>query len=168
LIGGASPNIGEYNYDNPLKEVTALQTLYGALVPKGIVNRVRNCKRPGGPIDITEDDAKAILYEWKLAMENTWNRGWDSPDGEVEFTSFFDDAGDALGSAGRILDEMTLANSRLMAIAIIAITVFSVLFLFSFDTVESRVLLAVTGVALAVLSYFTGIGVGLLMDIKVC
>ena len=168
LIGGAKPAIGEYDYDNPLQEVTVLQTLYASLVPDTIVDRVANCKRPGGPLEISLDDAKAVLYDWKKAMEKAWNQGWDDDSsGEVQFVSFFDDSGGVVGSTGRMLSEITLDNNTLMAISIVVIALFSALFLFSTDVIESRVLLTMIGVGLVVLSYFAGIGFSLLVNIKV-
>ena len=168
LIGGANPAVGKYSYENPLKEVTVLQTLYAALIPSFIQQRVANCKRPGGPVEITEDEAKTVLKLWKEAMENAWNEGWDDEnDGEVQFVSFFDDAGDAIGSTGRMLNAITLDNNTLMAVSIIIIAVFSALFLFSRDMIESRVLVTLVGVGLVVLSFFAAVGFSLLLGIKV-
>ena len=171
LIGGETPSIGDYSFDNPLEEVTVLQTLYAALVAEDIVKRVQNCYRPdalGGPQTITKDDAEDILGKWKEAMEDSWNKGWDDGnDGEVQFVSFFDDRGGAVGSTGRMLTEITLDNNTLMAISIVIIAIFSTMFLFSMDVIESRVLLTLIGVGLVVLSFFAGLGFGLLIDIKV-
>lgn len=168
LIGGANPAIGEYSYENPLQQVTVLQTLYAALESKGIQQRVANCKRPGGPIEITEDEASKVLKLWKETMENAWNRGWDDEtDGEVQFVSFFDDAGGAIGSTGRMLSAITLDNNTLMAASIVIIAAFSAAFLFSTDMIESRVLVTLVGVGLVVLSYFAAVGFSLLVGIKV-
>ena len=171
LIGGANPAIGEYSFDNPLETASTFQTLYASLIATDIVNRVQNCQRPietGGPIVITEEDAATILGKWKEAFEDSWNRGWnDDGQGEVQFVSFTDDIGGALGSVGRVLDEVTLDSGTLLAISIFFIALFSVLFLFSTDKIESRVLVTLVGVGLVVLSLFAGLGFGLIIDIKV-
>jgi len=168
LIGGATPAIGEYNATNPLTQVKVLQTLYAALRYDQIPQRVQHCDRPGGPVQITQDDAKEISYQWKKAMEQVWARGWDDETaGEVQFVGFFDDAGGTLGSTGRMLQDITLNNSRLTMIAIFLIVIFSVLFLVSFDPVDSRILVTLVGVALVVLSYYAAIGFSLLVGIKI-
>jgi hypothetical protein len=105
LLGDVTPPIGKYSFENPLQEVGVMQTLYGALLPKDIVQRVRHCKRPDGPVDITIEDAEAILFDWKEAMENTWTEGWDDDNaGDVQFVSFFDDTA-VVGTTGRMLEE---------------------------------------------------------------
>jgi len=108
LIGDATPPVREYSFENPLQEVGVVQTLYGALLPKDIVQRVQHCKRPDGPVDITEDDAETILFDWKEAMENTWTQGWDDDNaGEVQFVGLFDNNG-VIGTSGRLLKESEL------------------------------------------------------------
>ena len=112
LIGDATPPVGEYSFENPLQEVGVMQTLYGALLPRNIVQRVRHCKRPDGPLEITEEDAETLLFDWKKAMENTWTQGWDDDDaGEVQFVAFFDD-GSVVGTTGRMLEESELYIHR--------------------------------------------------------
>ena len=168
LLGGVTPPIGSYNYTNPLEEVKVLQNLYGALLPADIVNRLKNCNRPGGPVELTEEEAGDLLEIWKEAMENSWTRGWDDKnDGPVQFVAFFDDGGSTIGSTGRMLTEITLDNTTLTTISIVIIAFFSALFLFSFDFVESRVLITLFGVALVVLSFFSALGFGLLVGVKI-
>ena len=153
---------------NPLKEVRVLQNLYGALLPNDIVHRLKNCNRPGGPIELTKDEASELLEIWKEAMENSWNRGWDDEsDGPVQFVSFFDDGGAVIGSTGRMLTEITLDNTTLTMISIFVIAFFSALFMFSCDLVESRVLLTLVGVGLVVLSFFSALGFGLITGVKI-
>lgn len=167
LVGGATPQVGNYSYDSPLKSASVIQTLYPAAVPSRIVDRVKNCKRPGGPVDLTEEEAKQVLFLWKEAAENAWNQGWDDPnDGEVQFVSFSDDAG-VIGSTGRMLREITLSNTTLTVISIVLIAVFSVLFMFNFDLVESRVFVTLVGVSLVVLAFFAAVAMGLLVGIKI-
>lgn len=90
VMGDLQPGIGEYNASFPLQHVGVVQSLYAALTPPDIVNRVKNCKRPGGGIEITEDDASAILKQYKEKMENAWTSGWDDPNsGEVQFVGFY-------------------------------------------------------------------------------
>ena len=83
-------------------------------------------------------------------MEGVWNKGWDNEsDGQVQFVSFYDDGGSAVGSTGRMLKEITLDSNTLMAVSIILMPSF-LPFLFSFDAVESRVFLTMIGVGLVV------------------
>lgn len=89
LMGGRVPQ--DYDASNPLQESSVIQTIYPALVPKNIVDRVKNCNRPGGPVEITEADAEEIMKLFKEEMENTWTEGWDDDQaGEVSFVAFFD------------------------------------------------------------------------------
>jgi len=91
IIGGATPAIGKADYSNPLETVSVLQNLYVLLRGEAIPDRVRNCNRPGGPINITTEDAEQILYDFKKAFEENWVAGWDDPNnGEVQFVGFFD------------------------------------------------------------------------------
>lgn len=167
LMGGVSPPIGDYSFENPIQQVKVLQNLYGCLDPRGIVRRVKNCARPGGPVELTQDEAEELLIQWKEAMEDNWNRGWDDKnDGTVQFVSFFDDGG-VIGSTGRMLTEITLSNTSLTILSIAVITFFSAIFLFSFDLVESRVLITLVGVGLVVLLYFSALGFGLLTGVKI-
>jgi hypothetical protein len=164
LIGGSMPRVGEYDFEHPLEKVSVLQTIYAALDLEGIIKRVANCNRAGGPVyNVTQEDAEQILFQWKKAMEASWNFGWDGPNGEVQFVSFFDEYGGSIGSTGRMLNEMTLNNGKLLSIAIVAITVFSALLYASANSVESRVLLVLVGIGLVVLSYFAGVGFSLLV-----
>lgn len=167
LIGDATPSVGDYSFDNPLKEVGVLQTLYASLIPKDIVRRLRHCKRPNGTIELSEEDAKDLLYDWKEAMENAWSEGWDDENaGEVQFAAFFDDSA-VIGTTGRMLETITLSNNKLTAISIVAIAVFSGIFLFSTNLVESRVTLALIAVGLVCLAFFGALGFSILIGIKI-
>lgn len=89
LIGGAYPR--DYNVTNPLEEATVLQTIYPALLAEDIVDRVSNCNRPQGPVEITTEDAEEILALFKEAFEENWSKDWDKDDsGDVAFVGFFD------------------------------------------------------------------------------
>ena len=168
IVGGADPVVGEYSFENPLKTATVIQTLYAALIPKDIVQRVSNCNRPDGALNLTTEEAEEVLYKWKEAMEGTWTKGWDDEsDGDVQFVAFFDDSGGVVGSTGRMLEEITLDNTVLTMASIVVITVFSALFLFSTDIVESRVLITLVGVVLVVISFFAALGFGLLVGTKI-
>lgn len=168
LIGGATPGVGDYDQENPLTEVRVLQSIYAALLPSDIVQRVRNCNRPGGAVEISVEDAEEILYRYKEAMEESWVEGWDdSQAGEVQFVGFFDDGGGVVGSTGRMLEDISLDNTRLTLIAIVLVAVFSAFCLVSSDVVESRVLVTLIGVTLVVLSYFAALGFSLLVGIKI-
>jgi hypothetical protein len=167
LFGDVTPRVGDYSFENPLQEVGLVQSLYASLRPPGIVERVRNCNRPGGAVDITVEDAEDILKLYKEEMENIWSRGWDDDNaGEVQFVGFFDDNG-VIGTTGRMLQQITLDNTTLTTISILLIALFSVLFLFSLDWVESRVLITLVGVALVVLSFFAALGFAILIGVKI-
>ena len=167
ILGDVTPSISEYSAENPLQEVGVIQSLYAALLPRDIVQRVRHCERPDGPVEITLDDAEELLFEWKEAMENAWTVGWDDDDaGEVQFVAFFDDSA-VVGTTGRMLKEITLDNNTLTVVAIVFIALFSALFLFSLDAVASRVLITLVGVALVVLAFFSAIGFAILIGEKV-
>ena len=70
-MGDVRPSF-ELDASFPLQHVGVVQSLYAALIPSDIVNRVKNCKRPGGGIEITEADASVILKEYKKRMEEAW------------------------------------------------------------------------------------------------
>lgn len=167
LIGGASPPIGEYNFTNPLTEVTVIQTVYVSITSEQIVDRVKNCNRPSGALNITVKDANEILLRYKKAFESAWSAGFDNDDeGEVQFVGYYDSVG-VSGTTDWLLDDITLANGKLMAISIIIIAVISAIFLFSTDVVESRVLLTLVGVGLVLISFFGALGFGLILGIKI-
>jgi len=167
LIGSSTPPVGEYSFENPLTSVRSLQNVYISLSPKGIMERVRNCNRPGGPIDdITEEDAKEVLTQFKLEYEEKWSKGWDDLSaGEVQFVSFYDDVG-AVGTTARILQEVTLSGGNLMLISFCIIAIFSILFLASSNKVESRIVITTTGVCLVILSFFGALGTAIIAGIK--
>jgi hypothetical protein len=167
LMGDVHPSIGEYSYDNPLTKVGVLQTVYAAALPNVIVERVKHCRRPGGSVNITLDEAAEILFRWKDGMEATWTEGWDSDEGEVQFVSFFDDQGGVSGTSGRLLKEITTDSSTLTVIAIFVIFFFSVLFLAGPNWLESRVLITFIGTALVVVAFFGAMGFALLLGLKI-
>lgn len=166
LIGNSTPRAGQYSFEYPLETVGVLQSIYAAAQPYTIAQRVRSCQRPGGPLQITRDDAKQVLYLFKQAMEETWSKGWDDPTQNISFVCLYDDSG-AGGTAARILQAVTLDNTALVTISMALIAVFSILFLVSFDVVESRVLIALIGVSLCILGYFAGLGFGILLGMKI-
>ena len=52
---------------------------------------MQNCNRPGGPLDITLEDAEEILFRFKEEFEGAWSKGWDDEsEGKVQFVGFFD------------------------------------------------------------------------------
>jgi hypothetical protein len=166
IIGNTIPNVNNYSLDHPLQKVGVVQTLYPATLPRHIVERVKHCKRPGGPVEISEGDAEEILFKLKEAMEDTWTNGWDDEDaGEVQFVAIFDDVAVA-GTSGRMLEEVTLDNSKLTAISIICIALFSAMFLCSTNAIDSRVLITLIGVGLVVLAFFAALGFALLVGTK--
>jgi hypothetical protein len=73
-------------------------------------------------------------------MKDSWFKGWDDAnDGKVQFLSYYEGGNGVDGRAQRMLEEITLEKSRLTSIAIVSIAIFSAMFLFSLDMVESRV-----------------------------
>ncbi|KAL7573818.1 hypothetical protein ACA910_007843 [Epithemia clementina (nom. ined.)] len=168
LLGGVFPPIEEYSKDDPLQKVEVIQTLYSGLLPADILNRVKNCNRPGGPItNMTVEDAEAILKSYKQLFEENWSEGYDDENnGDVQFVFCSDDSG-AIGTTGRILRDITLDNGKLMAISICLIALFSVILLVSPDWIESRVLITLIGVCLVVLAFFASLGLAILIGIKI-
>jgi hypothetical protein len=91
LIGGANPPVGDYNVENPLKSASSMQNIYISTSPEGIQNRVKNCNRPGGSIDLSYEGAEEVLLLFKEEFEEAWSAGWDNKNaGDVQFTGFFD------------------------------------------------------------------------------
>lgn len=167
LIGDVTPSVDDYSKENPLRKVGVIQSLFAALgTTAGIVQRVQNCNRPGGPVNITEDDAHDILKKIKIEFDDVWSKGWnDKNDGEVQFVSFSDDVG-SVGTTGVFLQEITLSNGTLTAISILIIAAFSVFLMFSLDPVQSKVGVTLVGVALVLLSYFAALGFSICLGIK--
>jgi hypothetical protein len=90
LMGGLEPK--SFSPADPLNQVSVVQSFYSALVPEGIVKRVTNCNRPGGPIEISIQDAEVILFQFKKKFEETWTKGWNSEKSrdKVLFYGYFD------------------------------------------------------------------------------
>jgi hypothetical protein len=124
LMGDVYPPIGQYSFDNPLQHVGLLQTVYITLVAQGIVERVGHKNRPGGPLNITEDDAREVLSHFKASFESLWAEGWDDDSEEVQFVCFFDDA-DTPGTLGVFLNSVTNSSGLLTAASILIIAAFS-------------------------------------------
>ena len=167
LMGDTSPSIGYYSFDNPLERVGVVQSLYGALLPHDLMQRVKHCKRPTGPVEISDEDAEEILYQFKEAMENAWTEGWDDEDdGEVQFVAFFDDSS-VVGTTGTHAERNHAGQQHTDCDRDFAhSSVFSSV-MFSTDWVESRVLITLIGVGLVVLAYFGAIGFALLIGVKI-
>ena len=66
-----------------------------------------------------------------------------------------------------MLEDITLSNGTLVAVSIIIIAAFSALFVVDFDFVESRIMIALLGVALVILAFFAAVGFGLIVGIKI-
>lgn len=165
LLADVIPKIEEYSQENPLKKVGVLQTIYPALQANLIVDRVQNCRRPRGPVTITIDDAKEVLYLFKELMESAWTKGWDDATKDVQFVGFFDDISVA-GTTARVMKLLAEDSTLLMSISIAVIACFSIAFVVSSDVVESRVLVTLIGVGLVVLGCFAGLGFALLIGTK--
>ena len=80
---------------------SVLQSVYFTLVPEDIVQRVKNCNRPGGPIEnLSFEDASEVLYKFKEQWEEAWSQGWEDESSSLVFSGFWDDVG-AIGTTGR-------------------------------------------------------------------
>lgn len=167
LIGDVYPPVGEYSLANPLEHVGLLQNFYATLTSAGIIERVQSENRPQGPLNITQDEAREILAQFKIQFETLWSQGWDDDDeGDVQFVGYFDDA-DVPGTMGRVLHDATMSSGLLTAISILVIAAFSVLFLASRNAVESRIGITLLGVILVMLAFFASVGLGVLVGIKI-
>jgi len=167
LMGGVDRSTSEVSTNDPFKKVTSIQTIYPTLLPSNIPDRVKNCNRPQGPVNITEEDAEEILTEFKKSMVEEWSKGWnDDNDGEVQFTAFFDGRGVG-GTFAFVLRDITDDNGKLTAIAIIIIVIVSTVFLASSDPIQSKVLLTFCGVALVVVAFFGSLGLAIMLGIKI-
>jgi hypothetical protein len=124
LMGEVYPPIGQYSFENPLQHVGLLQTVYMTLVAQGIVERVEHQNRPGGPLNITEEDAREVLGLFKASFESLWAEGWDDDSEEVQFVCYFDDA-DTPGTLGVFLSSVTKSSGLLTAASILIIVAFS-------------------------------------------
>jgi len=167
LIGGTKPALADVTAEKPLEIAKSLMTIYPALQPQKILDRVRNCHRPDGPLTITEEDAEVVLEKFKKEMVDEWAKGWNDPDdGTVQFTGLFDGRGVG-GTASFILRDITNDNGKLTAIAIFIIALVSVVFLFNCNLVKSMTLITLAGVLLVVLSFFGAMGLAVMFGIKI-
>jgi len=66
-----------------------------------------------------------------------------------------------------MLEEITLSGGTLTVISIALIALFSVAFLYNFDSVTSKVTITLIGVLLVILAFFAAMGFGLLVGIKI-
>ena len=131
------------------------------------VTMVKHKNRPGGSLNITEDDARVVLSKFKEAFEGLWTEGWNNDnDGEVQFVGYFDDA-EVPGTIGTFLNSVTMSSGLLTATSICVIALFSVVFLARRNFVESRIGITLIGVLLVILAFFASVGLGILIGIKV-
>lgn len=155
LIGGAT---GGGTSNDPYESISSIQNVYLALNPSGIVERVKNCNRPGGTLNITEAEATEILRKFKAEMVDVWSKGWDdSSDGEVQFTAFFDSVGGS-GTFNTVLADISDDSGRLTVISVVIIAIMSMIFLFNCDLVESRMGITFVGVVIVILSFVASLG----------
>mmetsp|Transcript_14304 Transcript_14304/g.19556 ORF Transcript_14304/g.19556 Transcript_14304/m.19556 type:complete len:1475 (-) Transcript_14304:304-4728(-) len=167
LFGDTEPPVDEYSFDNPLQRVGVIQNLHFFNIPSKMVDKVKNCNRPGGPIeDLSEEDAEEVLKQFKKKFEDTWSKDWDDETkGTVQFVGFVDDTGSE-GTTQRALNDVTLSGGTLMAVSFVIIALFSFIFLFSFDAIESKVLVTMVGVCLVILCFFSALGTAIMAGIK--
>lgn len=164
LIGGAT---GGGTTDDPYDSISSIQNLYIASKPSGIVERVKNCNRPGGTLNITEAEANEILAKFKIKMVDVWSKGWDdSSDGEVQFTAFFDSVGSS-GTFNTVLEDISDDSGKLTVISVVIIAAMSMLFLFNSDFVESRMGITFVGIVIVILSFVASLGTAVLIGIKI-
>jgi hypothetical protein len=161
------PKPSEFSDTQPLTRVEALQTYYSFLVPEDLQDRLASRPRAhGGPINITLEQAKEVLTEFKKKFEDRFSSGWDdSANGALEHTAFADDAG-APGSFANTLSEVTTDSLPLIAIYGGVTILLSALFFLSSDLVASRVGLVVIGSVFALLGCFASLGLSALLGIS--
>jgi len=159
LMGGSTPSpIDLATASNPLTKVTSFQNIYPALIPEGVVDRVINFNRPNGPLNITEEDAEVVVEKFKVAMVDKWSTGWDDENaGEVQFTAFFDSIG-VPGTFSFVLRDISDDSASLTLISVGLIVLVSMVFLASFNRVESRIGITFVGVLIVLLSFVGALG----------
>jgi hypothetical protein len=158
-MGGSTPSpIDLATASNPLTKVTSFQNIYPALIPEGVVDRVINFNRPNGPLNITEEDAEVVVEKFKVAMVDKWSTGWDDENaGEVQFTAFFDSIG-VPGTFSFVLRDISDDSASLTLISVGLIVLVSMVFLASFNRVESRIGITFVGVLIVLLSFVGALG----------
>jgi len=165
-FGGSTPGSVDVSATNPLEIVKAFQVVFRIIAPSDIVARVALAVRPGGPLEISENDAEEIMYKMKEKFEDAFTKGWDDEeDGDVQFSAFSDDVG-VVGSFGRTLEEFTTDSAPLSAYSYAALLVLSTLLLTSFNhPVRSQGSLGFVGAFMVVLAFLGAIGLSVFSGI---
>lgn len=164
LIGGT---VGSGTATDPYGSISSIQNIYPALIPSSFIERVKNCNRPGGPVNVTFDEARKIIETFKTKMVDVWSEGWDEDEaGEVQFTGFFDSVG-VSGTFNVVLRDISDDSSRLSIISVIIIAIMSMLFLFNKNMVQSRMGITLVGVLIVILSFVASLGFAVLIGIKI-
>ena len=162
LIGDVGPSVGEYSLANPLQHVGLMQNVYLTLSAQDIVRRVKHVNRPGGILNVTEDDAKAVLKQFKARFEDSWSREWDKDGGEAEdlqFVGFFGDS-EVPGTIGRFLSKISERSALTTAISIIIVAILAAMFQSISDSILSQFSVTIGGGMLLFLALFAAIGLG--------
>lgn len=155
LIGGT---VGGGTADYPYESISSIQNVYPALIPSSFVERVKNCNRPGGPVNVTLDEARDILENFKIKMVDVWSEGWDNDEaGEVQFTAFFDSVG-VSGTFNFVLRDISDDSARLSVISVVIIALMSMMFLFNKNMVQSRMGITFVGVLIVIVSFVASLG----------
>lgn len=148
----------EVSKANPYTKVASFQNIYPVLIPEGMVNRVKNCNRPRGAVNITLEDAQIVIEEFKQTLLDAWSAGWDDEDeGEVQFTGFFDSVGTP-GTFNFVLRDISNDSGSLTLISVAIIAALSMLFLANTNAVQSRIGITLVGVILVLISFVGALG----------
>mmetsp|Transcript_43275 Transcript_43275/g.101796 ORF Transcript_43275/g.101796 Transcript_43275/m.101796 type:complete len:1177 (+) Transcript_43275:59-3589(+) len=171
LLVFGNPQPADFNATNPLTHVVATQDVYGFLTPKTILPKMKLEKRPGGPVNVTMDQAEKALEEMKEQWENVMSAGWDDPSsGEVSTTAFTDDSG-ATGTFGRTLPIIAEEAVPLAFVYSGVTVVFSMLVFLHYQCALSRALLLAVGAIYAILGCYGALGLiawsGLKVDVSI-
>ena len=160
LMGGTkiTNSSEEVSKTNPYTEVASFQNIYPALIPESMVDRVKNCNRPRGAINITLEDAEIVIEQFKMTLLDAWSAGWDNEtEGDVQFTGFFDSIGTP-GTFNFVLRDISNDSGSLTLISVAIIAALSMLFLANTNAVQSRIGITLVGVILVLISFVGALG----------
>eukprot|EP00930_Biecheleria_cincta_P035013 TRINITY_DN24123_c0_g1_i1.p1 TRINITY_DN24123_c0_g1~~TRINITY_DN24123_c0_g1_i1.p1 ORF type:complete len:1203 (-),score=150.86 TRINITY_DN24123_c0_g1_i1:144-3752(-) len=177
--GQAIPPINKYlalagysKANTPMQETDAVQNVFLFKTPEAIQTLLKSgtaaLHRPGGALNITLDQAKEALSQFKSKFERFFSQGWkDSKHGDVEFTAWSDDVG-AGGTTRNMLGDMTMKALPQAIIFFVIVILLSAAFFIraSSPLRESRCLLAFVGAVLVIIGVVASIGMLAFFNIK--
>eukprot|EP00450_Noctiluca_scintillans_P003551 CAMPEP_0194489092 /NCGR_PEP_ID=MMETSP0253-20130528/8762_1 /TAXON_ID=2966 /ORGANISM="Noctiluca scintillans" /LENGTH=1111 /DNA_ID=CAMNT_0039329519 /DNA_START=37 /DNA_END=3368 /DNA_ORIENTATION=- len=160
-----------YNGTLPLAHLDAVQTYLLMRPPTAIKERLSSTAaatyRPGGAVNVTLDQAKEVLFQFKKIMEETYTGDWESSS-DVLFLGWSDDVGVG-GTTYRMLEEATLKfwHVALPSVCIIIVISGACFFNCWSPLSISRSCLAIAGAVLVVFTIVAAFGFYGLIDEKV-